>query len=140
MEIKISFGITEDCRKIREKVFVEEQGFKNEFDDIDQRSWHVVFLENKEPVATGRTFQSHTDQSTYTIGRIAVIKEWRGQGIGSMVVHELEKKAVEQGAEKSELSAQCRARAFYEKLGYEASGDVYMDEECPHIRMEKRIV
>lgn len=35
------------------------------------------------------------------------------------------------------LSAQLQAKGFYEKLGYLAYGDEYMDEHCPHIMMKK---
>ena len=51
----------------------------------------------------------------------------------------LEEKVKALSGEKISLFAQCRARAFYESLGYKASGDIYLDEYCPHIHMEKLI-
>ena len=51
----------------------------------------------------------------------------------------LEEKARELGAERLALSAQCRVREFYEKSGYTASGEVYLDQFCPHIHMEKSL-
>ena len=51
----------------------------------------------------------------------------------------IEDKARELGADKIVLSAQCRVRGFYEKCGYTAYGDIYLDEYCEHIRMEKNL-
>ena len=48
-------------------------------------------------------------------------------------------KAKALGGEKVVISAQCQARAFYEKLGYTAFGEEYLDEYCPHIDMEKKL-
>ena len=52
MEIKIYEHIPEAARKIREEVFVREQGFEYEFDDIDNRAVHLVMYEAGNPVET----------------------------------------------------------------------------------------
>ena len=54
-------------------------------------------------------------------------------------LHELEKKARELGYPKAKLSAQVSAMGFYEKNGFQAYGEEYLDEFCPHIHMEKRL-
>ena len=46
--------LIEDAKMIRQKVFVEEQGFENEFDDIDQRSLHLVVYQDNEPIGCAR--------------------------------------------------------------------------------------
>ena len=147
--IKITKGLDEnpDAMDIRNKVFVEEQGFKNEFDDIDPRAWHLVLYIGDIPAATGRLFDRENDDclkdkasgNRMILGRIAVIQEYRGKSLGGEVMAELEQTAKENGAELVEVSAQERVRSFYEKLGYTAVGDAYYDEFCPHIRMVKRI-
>ena len=165
--IKITKGLDEnpDAIAIRKKVFVEEQGFKNEFDDIDPRAWHLVLYIGSVPAATGRLFDRGNDDRAkdkesadgpdsnessvrlnkkesgirMILGRIAVIQEYRGRSLGGKVMAELEKTAKENGTEDVEVSAQERVRPFYEKLGYTAVGDVYYDEFCPHIRMVKSI-
>ena len=71
------------------------------------------------------------------IGRIAVMKEYRGQSLGSEVIAILEEKALELGANHIELSAQIQAKDFYKKLGYTEIGEIYKEEFCPHIKMFK---
>lgn len=134
-EYKFYSTLPDEARLIRTEVFIEEQGFKNEFDDDDNRCVHAVIFEDGIPAAAGRIFPP--ENGVCVIGRIAVRKSFRGKALGSETVRLLEEKARELGAEKTALSAQCRVREFYERFGYEASGDVYSDEFCPHIHMEK---
>lgn len=56
--IKIAKGLANnaDARLIRQQVFVEEQGFVNEFDDIDHEAYHAVIYTGGYPIATGRLF------------------------------------------------------------------------------------
>jgi predicted GNAT family N-acyltransferase len=126
------------CREahdIRIEVFVEEQGFRNEIDDNDDRAIHVVLFENGVPAATGRLFAKNKD--TYIIGRVAVRKQYRNSGLGKKVVGRLEDRARELGGRCVELSSQCRVRNFYEKMGYFATGETYLNEFCEHIHMRK---
>lgn len=127
----------DDAFLIREEVFMKEQGFQNEFDDTDQISWHAVAYDEKMPAACGRLFCKKND--TYTIGRVAVRRAFRGNHLGELIMKSLEEQAKELGAKKIELSAQCRAAGFYEKLGYQMEGEEYLDEFCPHITMQKKL-
>ena len=125
-----------NAKIIREKVFVEEQGFENEFDDLDEQSFHLELYDD-EIVGCARMYTF--DHKVYILGRIAVLKEYRGKNYGSKLVEILENKARELKAERIELSAQVRASVFYEKLGYEKYGEEYFDEYCPHIKMIKKL-
>ena len=125
-----------EAKMIREQVFVEEQGFQNEFDDIDARSWHLVIYDYHTPIGCARMYD---ENGVVIFGRIAVIKEKRHKHLGSYILHELEKKARELGYLEAMLSAQVNAKAFYEKNGYVAYGEEYLDEFCPHILMEKSL-
>ena len=128
-----------DAKTIRREVFMLEQGFQNEFDDVDALAYHIVVYDGIKPIATGRTYPKSDDGKTYAIGRIALIKEYRGQHLGEFVVHHLEEIARQLAAEYTQLSAQIQARGFYEKLGYASFGPVYLDEHCPHITMGKKL-
>ena len=130
-------GIDPSIHMIREKVFIEEQGFVDEFDEIDNDAIHVLVIADGEPAATGRLFQSKDDNDFYIIGRVAVLSDYRKSGLGNRVMDFLEDKAREIGAKGIRLSAQCQAKGFYRKRGYLPRGDVYDDEGCPHILMEK---
>ena len=116
--------LNEGCAAVRKAVFMEEQGFQQEFDDVDDRAYHVLIQDGERPVATGRLFTE--DGETYLIGRVAVLSAYRGQHLGEHVVTALEQQA-----------KACRAAGFYEKLGYTKTEEYHMDEFCPHVTMRK---
>lgn len=136
MNVTIHETLTEQAREIRKKVFIDEQGFQNEYDETDNRSVHFVLSDNGLPVATCRVFRDRTIDA-YTLGRLAVIREYRGKNIGSILVQEAEKYVKAQGGSVLILHSQCRACGFYENLGFVKFGDVEDDEDCPHIWMKK---
>lgn len=111
MKYTLSKGLNNspDARAIRQSVFVEEQGFEYEFDDIDETALHLVLYdENDNPCATGRLFFN----GCMKIGRIAVMKEYRGQSLGSEVIAILEEKALESGAHLSSFPLKYRQKIF----------------------------
>lgn len=139
MKISVYESFPEYAKEIRKAVFIEEQGFQNEFDEIDNEAAHVVLFDEEEvPVATCRVFWN-TMMNSYTLGRLAVIKKYRGKNIGSVMVNEVEKYVQKKGGKNIILHAQCRVVKFYKKLGFTEFGDVENDEGCPHVWMRKSI-
>lgn len=138
--IKISKekDVREDAFSIRQQVFVDEQGFVNEFDSIDDTAYHLCAYDGGTPIGSGRLFSEKGDKE-YHIGRIAVISEYRGKNIGALIMNALEAYGKGIGAELLCLSAQTRASGFYEKLGFTRYGEEYFDEYCPHIAMKKEL-
>ena len=134
--ITINFysNITEGTKYIREEVFVKEQGFQEEFDSLDNESYHVLISYNNKSTATARFYKQN---NSYIVGRFAVMKEYRNAGLGSILMKEVEQKIKELGGKKIELSAQKQAEGFYKSLGYISSGEIYYDQHAPHIHMEK---
>jgi len=129
-----------EARLIRTAVFVEEQGFQEEFDSSDESSYHLVIFDNDMPVATGRLLVSREAAGDRCrLGRIAVIKPERGKNIGFLVMNALEDKARGLGAAELTLGAQKQAEGFYRKAGYKAYGEEYLEEGCPHVNMKKNI-
>ena len=128
-----------EAKKLREDIFVNEQHFKNEFDDIDNRAVHLVFYERDRSLAVCRYYRDETVSGKYILGRIAVAKDQRGRHIGKRLLDIAEKNIAAEGGHMIGLSAQVQARSFYEKSGYRAAGEVYLDEDCPHIYMEKNL-
>ena len=127
----------EQCRFVRTQVFIEEQGFSNEFDEMDQTAHHLLFLDDEKPVATARLFLY---QGEWHAGRVCVLKSYRGRGIGAFLMKECIKKASELGqSQVLSISAQLQARPFYEKLGFRSQGEPYLDEHCPHIKLSYHI-
>lgn len=129
--------LPQEAKKIREKVFMEEQGFRYEFDDIDEKCWHLVVYECDEAIGCARMYDEKGDM---VLGRIAVVKDKRHRHLGSYILHELEKKAKELGYDQVRLSAQVQASEFYHRNGYEVQGEEYLDEFCPHVCMVKKLV
>ena len=134
--IKVTNTLSEDEKMIRETVFIEEQKFKIEFDDTDDIATHIVMYIDNNPVGCCRLYKQENE---YHIGRIAVLKPYRGKGYGEKILLEAEKVAKKMGADSISLSAQVRASGFYEKLGYKKHGEIYFDEYCEHIAMKKDI-
>ena len=86
-----------EAKQVRQAVFVEEQGYtpEQEFDATDALSWHVVALDEETPVGTGRLY---VQDGQYCIGRLCVLPEYRGQGIGEAMVGLLIDRAMMIGA------------------------------------------
>ena len=139
MKLQVFSSLPEAAKTIREKVFTDEQGFTVEFDDIDEIAAHLVlFDEDNTPVATCRIFKE-LGQDFYTLGRLAVIKEYRGKKLGLLLLQEAERYVKENGGNCIVLHAQQTVTEFYKKAGFTEFGDVEYDEGCPHIRMKKYI-
>ena len=124
-------------RAIRFKVFVEEQGvpLELECDDEDERCSHaLVYASDDTPIGTGRLLADGR------IGRLAVYREWRGQGAGSALMEYFLNLARTREFASVKLHAQTRATAFYARHGFEAHGEEFMDAGIPHIEMSRRLL
>lgn len=139
MEIRFYDALPPEGRELRTRVFVDEQGFKNEFDETDGTAVHAVLFEGGAPVAVGRFFAGER-AGEYVIGRVAVDKPFRGKGLGAETVGLIEREILLRGGVRTRLHAQVSAAGFYKKLGYAVTGGEELDEGCPHVWMEKRIV
>lgn len=142
MDLKVVISKNSEVRNdayiIRVRVFVDEQGFVDEFDAIDDYAYHVAAYDGDKVIGCGRFFTEH-DEKEYHVGRIAVLPEYRKLNVGSAIMQEIEKFSSGIGIERLVLSAQRRARGFYEKIGYIACGEEYLEEGYPHVLMKKTI-
>lgn len=138
MKLKIYNFLSADAKIIRKQVFMEEQGFKNEFDDIDNISFHIVMYDENRPVATCRVYEDIV-KNEYILGRLSVVKEYRGMSLGAKMIGEAERIVKEKGGTSIRLHAQCRVTPFYGQQGYKEYGVIEDDEGCPHIWMKKQL-
>ncbi len=136
MKYKKFIGLNDDIIGIRTAIFVEEQGFKDEFDEVDKNCSHIVLYDNDKPIATCRYFSQN---GVYHIGRVAIVKPYRGKHLGNEIMNIVESEIKNEGGKKIEISAQVRVKEFYKKLGYEEVGEIYLDEYCEHITMVKEL-
>lgn len=125
----------ESCYALRRTVFVQEQGYsaEGEIDALDPLSHHLLAHEDGLPVATARVY---LEDGTAKIGRVCVLKTFRGTGLGAGLVVAAVALARKHGAKRAVLGAQTQAIGFYEKLGFSPYGEVYADEGAPHQMME----
>lgn len=137
MQAEFFSELNDDIVSIRTEVFVEEQGFQNEFDSIDNNCLHCLLYQNGLPAAVGRIYRDEDVKTLFHIGRIAVKQQFRKSGCGKEILFKMEEKVKELGGKQITLSAQCRVQKFYEACGYTSENTVYYDEFCPHIRMKK---
>lgn len=129
-----------DAVRIRQKVFVQEQGVPAnlEIDGNEAYSVHfVLYTDDKKPAATVRLLP--LDNHTFKLQRLAVLKEYRGNKLGAEIVAEAEAFAQQQGFKTIELGAQLSAEKFYQKLGYVAYGELFQDAGIEHVHMKKMI-
>ena len=129
------------CFRLRWTVFVEEQGVPPSLEldehDRDPRTIHALGLLSGVPVGAGRAiFQGG---GVAKIGRLAVIGDARGRGLGLAILRFLEDEARRRGATTATLGAQLHARGFYGKQGYAAVGDIFDDAGIEHVEMKKKL-
>jgi predicted GNAT family N-acyltransferase len=120
---------------IRIAVFVDEQGVppELEMDGIDARCLHALAFQGERAVGTGRLLPDGH------IGRMAVLKAFRGQGVGGAVLAKLMGAAKSRGDREVLLSAQVHAVPFYREYGFEVFGEVYQEAGIPHQDMRRAL-
>ena len=123
----------EDICAIRYEVFVDEQNVPEELeiDGLDGEAKHVLAFVDGVPIGTGRILDDGH------IGRVAVLKDYRGFGIGKLSMIELIKWAQDMSLEKVRLSSQWQAHSFNLDLGFVCVGDIYKEAGIDHIKMFK---
>ena len=130
--------------KIRRLVFIDEQDVPEaeEIDHFDavpavvKDCIHVLAWLDSEPIATGRLLIDEPPSELAHIGRVAVLAEHRGTGVGRALMTALHDEARSLGRPGSTLAAQLHAVPFYERLGYIARGEVFLDAGIDHRWMD----
>ena len=123
-----------DARRIRELVFVREQGvpLELEMDEQDPHCDHALaYAADGAAVGTGRLLPDGH------VGRMAVLKDWRGKGVGALLLQVLMAQAIKRGHASVRLNAQTDAAGFYRRYGFEACGSEFMEAGIPHVAMQR---
>lgn len=122
----------ESLRAVRQTVFIKEQKVPEEleWDDADEQSYHVLATAvDGKPIGTGRLrLDCH-------IGRMAVLKSWRGRGVGSAMLSLLIDFARKEGCSEVRLHAQTHALDFYARFGFTPIGGLFDEAGIPHQAM-----
>ncbi len=127
--------VTDDiatCLQLRRVVFIQEQGVPeaDELDDLDHTATHLLATLNAQPIGSARLL---TEGPTGKIGRVCVLPADRGAGLGAALIRAaIAHFRTLPHLTTAKLGAQTHAIAFYEKLGFTATGPVYDDAGIPH--------
>lgn len=123
-----------DLRRIRETVFVAEQSVppELEWDADDADALHFLALESGYPIGTARLLHDGH------IGRVAVLRDWRGMHVGGALVKAVISEAERRGLREQRLTAQVHATSFYEGLGFEVISEEFLEAGLPHVEMLRR--
>ncbi|MGH8703839.1 MAG: GNAT family N-acetyltransferase [Burkholderiales bacterium] len=123
-----------EATRIRYTVFVAEQRVPAEI-EMDENDAHCVhamaYSEDGSAVGTGRLLPDGH------IGRMAVLRDWRRQGVGSAILEALMQAAASRGDACVVLSAQTHAQAFYARHGFVPHGGVFEEAGIPHQEMRR---
>jgi predicted GNAT family N-acyltransferase len=115
---------------VRRQVFIIEQKIpeSEEWDNADENSSHVLaFSEKRDVVGTGRL------EPTGKIARLAVLGEYRGQGVGSAMLIRLVEEARQRGFDQVYLHAQTHALSFYKKFGFVSDEEIFSEGGITHV-------
>jgi len=125
----------ESLTMIREKVFIKEQKVtpQLEWDGIDEKAIHFLVYKDEKAIGCARALLIKNDMQ---LGRMAVLKEYRGAGIGSHLIEKAVITAKLNQLSSIHISAQCHAIDFYKKFGFKVTSDIYLDAEIPHRDMK----
>ena len=123
-----------DAMSVREAVFVVEQGVppEIELDAWDPQCDHALASEpGGRAVGTGRLLPDGH------IGRMAVLRDARGRGVGGAILAALVEHAAARGMRRLVLNAQTHAVPFYARYGFVAFGDEFIEADIPHVAMAR---
>ena len=123
-------------RAVRETVFVQEQQvpIEEEWDALDPDCVHVIArAQDGTPIGTGRLTPEHK------IGRMAVLREWRGRGVGDALLLALIEQAHQRGWREVALNAQVSAIAFYLRHGFQPVGERFWEAGIEHQAMRRAL-
>lgn len=123
---------------LRERIFCGEQGvsFEADQDGRDVEATHIVAVDDGAVIGTCRLlFRGEVAR----LGRLAVERGRRGDGVAGAILREADRVATEAGAETIALHAQTYAMALYRQAGYEERGSTFVEEGIEHVAMEKRL-
>jgi predicted GNAT family N-acyltransferase len=135
VEVRVANRVQDwpELEKIRHQVFIKEQGVPEalEWDEADATATHFIAMLNGEAVATARL------TAEGQIGRMAVLPQYRNQGVGSELLEFVLEKAKNSKTEQLFLHAQVSAIPFYTRHGFTVAGDVFYEAGIPHRKMAR---
>ena len=123
-------------KAVREAVFIEEQKVPLyiEWDEHDADAIHLLALDSSgQAIGCARILKKGR------VGRMAVLRGWRGKGLGQALLDEAIKICKGLGMQTVAISSQTHAIAFYQKAGFSVTSEAYIDANIWHVDMQRAI-
>ncbi|AHI53676.1 acetyltransferase, GNAT family protein [Spiroplasma sabaudiense Ar-1343] len=130
----------EIAKKIRIEVFCVEQAVDEvfEIDEIDENAWHLIVESDNQFIGVGRVFQRSENQ--WGLGRLAISKDYRGQGLSEPIIKEMVDKITQLGGQEILIHAQAYIQKIYQNFGFSTTtGVVFKEDGIDHIEMKYQI-
>lgn len=126
-----------DIQTVRTTVFQIEQGVdaQLDFDGLDPIAHHIVAYWNQQPIGTARI--RLLSQQLAKIERVAVVAQYRGQGIGQQIMVAAIDWLHQQNIPECKIHAQTAVVQFYQNLGFQPQGEEFDEAGIPHLEMRK---
>jgi predicted GNAT family N-acyltransferase len=126
--------------RVREEVFCREQSVPLELerDGLDGRAMHLLAVDPATQAAVG-TLRLMTAGPHARIGRVAVLREWRGRGIAGRLLGLALERARSLGCEEARLASQVVATQVYERAGFTVRSDPFEEAGIPHVWMSRSL-
>ncbi len=134
-----TFAERDAALRLRQAVFIHElqRDRPSETDSYDESACHIVAMKDSEVVGALRLYLLNPGDTDIKIGRVAVLADLRGRGIGAAMMQSAYDWALAQGYASCYLHAEVGVRSFYERLGYVAEGGEFMESGTKHVRMRR---
>jgi len=125
--------------EVRRQVFVDEQGVSEdiELDGRDGEALHMVVTDERSVIGTARVLFLAGSQAK--IERMAILKPFRGRGIGREIISFLNEELRNRQIKQVFLHAQCSVSAFYKSCGFEEIGSPFWEAGIKHIKMQRQL-
>lgn len=124
--------LAQPLKQIRTEVFIQEQNVPEyiEWDEFDAQAIHLLALDEKnQPIGCARILKHGR------VGRMAVVKSWRGSGLGKALIAKAIEICRRLNMPKINISSQTHAIKFYEKAGFVVTSEAYIDANIWHVDM-----
>ena len=124
--------------EVRTVVFIEEQHVPTdiEWDALDAGAIHLLALnEDEKAIGCARILNVNSPDGIARIGRMAVLKAWRGCGLGRQLLDKGIELCRQQNVKTIAISSQTHAIKFYQQAGFVVTSDAYIDANIWHVDM-----
>lgn len=125
--------------QLRNDILRKPLGLSFTPEELEKEKNEILIAAFEEEKMLGCCMLITLDPATVRLRQMAVLNTVQGKGIGRALMQFAENIARDRGFRKMTMHARQTAVGFYEKLGYQVSGDQFEEVSIPHFIMEKAL-